>query len=279
MAIIVEQTAIPNVKAQTPSYFGVGIASPANESLYTVGLLNVSLEVIVKGVESPQVFMNYSLDGVSNGSIPYLVDSVFNYAPFLTNWFDGSTTLQASQGKHNLTITTGINSIPLNVTTIHFTVNFFEPPIISNLSIQNKTYKTNSLPLDFTTSEPTAWIGYSLDNSPNISVTGNTTLSNLTDGSHTLKVYANDTVGNVGWTSTVFFTVDTSTPSPSPSPATTQTPSPSPSQQPTIATSIATSPTPIEETGNANIALEIAGVIMIAIVAVGLLVYFRRRRG
>ena len=72
------------------------------------------------------------------------------------------------------------------------------PPVITILSPQNVTYTTNSIPLTFTVDEAPSWIGYSLDNQANVTVTGNTTLTGLSYGPHRVEVYANDTSGNMG---------------------------------------------------------------------------------
>jgi hypothetical protein len=61
--------------------------------------------------------------------------------------------------------------------------------------------------LNFTTNEKTSWIGYCLDRPANVAITGNTTLTELAEGSHSIVVYANDTAGNMGASETVFFTV------------------------------------------------------------------------
>jgi len=83
------------------------------------------------------------------------------------------------------------------------------PPTISILSPENKTYTVNDVPLTFTVSELTSWIGYSLDGQANMTITGNTTLSGLSDGSHSLIVYAKDTAGNTGASETLYFTIET----------------------------------------------------------------------
>ena len=95
--------------------------------------------------------------------------------------------------------------------TVYFTIDTTSP-VITILSPQNKTYSTSSVPLTFTLNELTSWIGYSLDNQANVTITGNTTLTGLSDGVHTITVYANDTVGNMGYSDTVYFTVDTVSP-------------------------------------------------------------------
>jgi len=83
------------------------------------------------------------------------------------------------------------------------------PPTISIISPENKTYTVKDILLAFTVSEPTLWISYSLDDQMNVTVTGNTTLSTLSDGSHSLKVYAKDTAGNMGASEIICFSIET----------------------------------------------------------------------
>jgi len=87
------------------------------------------------------------------------------------------------------------------------------PPTISILSPQNKVYSANNVALNFTVSEPTSWIGYSLNDQPNVTIVGNTTLPyGLSDGPYSITIYANDTFGNMGHSNTVRFTIDTLSP-------------------------------------------------------------------
>ena len=80
------------------------------------------------------------------------------------------------------------------------------PPTISIVSPENKTYIAKDVPLTFTVSKSTSWIGYSLDGQANVTITGNTTLTGLPDGPHSLVVYATDTYGNTGAAETIYFT-------------------------------------------------------------------------
>jgi len=80
-------------------------------------------------------------------------------------------------------------------------------PAISIVSPENKTYTVDHVDLTFTVSEPTSWIGYSLDGRTNVTIDGNTTLSGLSTGSHWLVVYVNDTDGKTGTSKTIHFTV------------------------------------------------------------------------
>lgn len=98
-------------------------------------------------------------------------------------------------------------------------------PIINETSIENSIYFKKDLELYCTINEPFEWVAYSLDNQANITIKSsqqgdfnfsntsnqnipvNTTLTNLTEGIHSLTVYAKDTVGNVGASQTITFTV------------------------------------------------------------------------
>ena len=96
-------------------------------------------------------------------------------------------------------------------------------PTISIISPENETYQPLPsydysperdawrmhaiIPLTYTVSEPASWIGYSLDGQANVTITENTTLTGLFDGSHSLTVYAKDTDGNTGASETIYFSI------------------------------------------------------------------------
>jgi hypothetical protein len=210
-----------------PFFSGINIISPSNGSTYNVGLLILNVNLTTIGGSNIQVSMNYSLDGTFNNSIPLTIQYPRGNS-FILALHIGSANLPAlSEGTHTLIVFSKIEVtdatingivyskyIQLNNSTVYFTVNDGNPPIISNLSIENKTYQQNKLLLNFTTDEPSSWIGYSLDQQANVTVTGNMTLTGLSDGSHSLVVYSNDTAGNVGASESVTFTVDTPEPLP-----------------------------------------------------------------
>jgi len=91
-----------------------------------------------------------------------------------------------------------------------FTVDPISPTIYV-FSPLNKTYYSDSVPLTFEVNEALSlsWISYSLDNQPNVTLTGNTII-NVSDSSHKIVLYANDTSGNMASSATVYFTVDSS---------------------------------------------------------------------
>jgi hypothetical protein len=86
------------------------------------------------------------------------------------------------------------------------------PPTVSVLSPAERTYSTSNVPLIFTINESTSWIGYSLNGQISPEITGNTTLTDLSDGLHNIVVHACDNAGNVGSSNATSFTVDTTPP-------------------------------------------------------------------
>src|SRR5208283_178224 len=91
------------------------------------------------------------------------------------------------------------------------------PPKISLQSPVNQTYNESSVFLVFTVDKTVNWAGYSLDGQQNVTITGNTTLTNsmvtnvtianMTNGLHNITAYAEDTFGNIGASQTINFTI------------------------------------------------------------------------
>ena len=84
------------------------------------------------------------------------------------------------------------------------------PPRIEILSPQNQTYTSGTVPLTFTIDDysPISWVGYSLDSQANVTITGNTTLAGLSNGSHSIVIYAIDAAGNMGSSAIISFVVN-----------------------------------------------------------------------
>jgi hypothetical protein len=89
---------------------------------------------------------------------------------------------------------------------VYFTIDTI-PPDISFLSIENKTYQTADLQLNIVTNEPIL-LKYSLDNQANVTSADNTTIAGLTDGMHSLTIYATDIAGNAAPSETIHFSVE-----------------------------------------------------------------------
>ncbi|MCX8153551.1 MAG: hypothetical protein N3E52_03850 [Candidatus Bathyarchaeota archaeon] len=83
------------------------------------------------------------------------------------------------------------------------------PPQLQILSPENKTYPSKRVPLVLSVNRPVTWIVYSIDDKPNVTITGDIILSDLTDGGHKLAVSVNDTFGNIVSSEPIYFSVDT----------------------------------------------------------------------
>ena len=79
-------------------------------------------------------------------------------------------------------------------------------PEVTLLNVENALHP-ESFPLNFSVSKPAQWIGYSLDGDVYVSVNGNTTLSGLVAGLHNVTVFAIDIYGSSGASKTVNFTI------------------------------------------------------------------------
>jgi hypothetical protein len=89
--------------------------------------------------------------------------------------------------------------------TRHFSVDV-QSPFVSILQPQNISYGTTEVQLTFTVDENTTSLAYSLDGKATELIAGNLTLAALSNGAHSLTVYATDEVGNFG-EQTVYFEV------------------------------------------------------------------------
>jgi hypothetical protein len=146
------------------------------------------------------------------------LDLPVSYSISGTNYLCSATLLDLQEGTHLLMVVVTaepedmgdlFGHSPHFVTaSVGFTVNAAVPRV-SILSLkQLKTYNATTLPLEFAVSEPAASLSYSLDGGALVSIAGNTSLSGLSDGKHTIIVQAEDSAGSVG-ESSVTFTVET----------------------------------------------------------------------
>ena len=89
---------------------------------------------------------------------------------------------------------------------VNFTV--ATPPRVTILSLENATYNSSNVPLNFTVDKTFSQISYVLDGQKNTTMNGNITLTELSNGYHNVTVYATDETGNTGVSETVYFSVD-----------------------------------------------------------------------
>ena len=183
--------------------------SPQNKTYNSNQLvLNASACWFIASIKS----MSYSVDGKRSIwlTLEKPESESFNH---MNGTVIGAVALsELAEGPHSITVQVkGTRYFPEKIdiikqTTTNFTIDV-TPPIISELSVENKTYNQLDLSLNLTVNEPTSWMGYSLDNEANVTLTGNTTLT-FKEGLHNIVVYANDTAGNLATSETIYFTIE-----------------------------------------------------------------------
>ena len=91
---------------------------------------------------------------------------------------------------------------------VNFTIDSLLPTI-SFTTIQNKTYDTAKVVLDFSVNKPVSQILYSLDNQANVTNNSNVSLAldNLPNGEHNVTIYAKDQYGVISAPNTMYFSV------------------------------------------------------------------------
>jgi hypothetical protein len=212
----------------------ITVLSPENK-IYTTS--NVPL---ICTINKPTIWIAYQIDGGRNVTI------------------SGNTTITLLDGWHNITLYAADADYNNGASeTVHFS-KFAVDTVPLNVkvhSIQNTTYTTQDLPLTFTVDKSVSWIAYSLDGQANVTISQNTTLTELPKGAHTLTVYAQDTIGLIEASNSINFVVaDTLPEFPDEDEPTTPTAEPFPTT------------------------LVIAPIASVAVVGVGLLVYFKKRK-
>jgi hypothetical protein len=115
-----------------------------------------------------------------------------------------------SDGQHNLTLYYGYtDNFSFRRELASATIIFYIDPSalkITDFSIENTDLGDRLL--SFNVDKTTSWVGYSLDNQANVTVNGDVVLRNMSAGSHSVTVYAEDTAGNKGASETLYFTVE-----------------------------------------------------------------------
>jgi hypothetical protein len=218
--------------------------------------LNVGVNVLMDDPEI--VYIHYSIDGNANVTLTDLMKTGQEwFAPGTTGFtFHVHETLDLGEGNHTLKVFSQDATGKEMSSSVEFTINTqYRYPEVIILSPQNKTYTTTEVPLIWACTEQKIVADYTLDLlshtplyayftlSGNESLTGNTTLTGLSNGTHTLTVYVITERGSAS--QTVHFTVSLET-------------QPQPEPFPTAL-------------------LMAASGVTLAVVCIGLLVHFRKR--
>ncbi len=203
--------------------FGEGV-NVWNVSCVNGSTITSETRVLFADREAPSVELIFPDDGSNTSS--GIVEFWFNYTDsysgqadcyletndtegdsgIFQNCTDSSFSVQLDDGSYEWWVyctdsagnTAGSGTRVLDVT-VQFSIAISLP--------KNQTYEQlDDIDIRFSVNAPADWVGYSLDGSANVTLTGNTTFSVPGEGQHTMEVYANDSYGNTAYDS-VHFTV------------------------------------------------------------------------
>jgi len=241
------------VPAPTNVFLFIRIASPKENTSYSNGTINLCFNSTIHGpnnITKGLSVASYKGDWMEKDAwVPYpnTADHFQNFLQFSVNVTD------IPFGEHSLNITARAQGefednshfkylFSLNKTSsINFSVR--TNPIITFPSFENVTFTNSSLPLNFKVDHPVIGMAYSLDGQDTIPISGNTTLTGLSNGQHNVTIYATDEDGYAGKSDTLLFNVNTP-----------------------------------EFAEFSVVPLVIAFVIVVVIVGAGVLVYYKRRK-
>jgi hypothetical protein len=202
------------VEAQYPSGPTIGIVYPVSYRGEIYQTTSVPIKVSVTTFEwvtgkKAVVNMYYSLDGGPNVSLSV------NRIKDSTSYNGTGTLDKLTDGYHTVKVfSIDTQGEALSASTVFLVNSTFRYPTIL-LSPMNITYYSKDIPLTYTIDSSKYKVFYQLDNLHTIQLTGNTTLSGLSEGQTTIKITASDENGLYSKQS-ASFTIDTINPTPTP---------------------------------------------------------------
>jgi len=189
------------------------IYSPVHKGIYTNN--SVPLTAVVRILHgSPEIErVLYSLDGKANVTLTNLnrTDNVwFDPNKWGAEFYVTSVLDNLAEGNHTLTIYSQDSEGKEMLSSVEFTIDkHYKYPMAIILSPENKTHATTEVPLIWACDEKILSANYFLDDPlyGAITLSGNTTLTGLTNGTHTITVYALTERGQAT-SQTIHFTVE-----------------------------------------------------------------------
>jgi hypothetical protein len=211
---------------------------------------SIPLSIVVRVLhDSPEIVsVLYCVDNKSNVTLTNLTrtDNVwFDPNKWGSEFYVTSVMENLAEGNHTLEAYSQDAAGKEMSFSVEFTINTqYKYPEALILSPQNKTYTTTEVPLTWTCDEQIVSADYYLDPALYGSTTlpGNTTLTGLSNGTHTITVYVFTQRGQAN-SQTVYFTVSPE----------------------------------VQQTEPFSTALLVIAIALVAVVIAGLLVYFKKR--
>jgi hypothetical protein len=214
----------PDPSAKPP---GISIFAPQNNTVYTTNTIpfsiNVTLPESQKADGTSIHVIYYETDWQQNRTLLFdsgaanFDDQILSSSTYFRQYFLFSQDLTGiPDGNHTIRVyANGGGSYVEDwyrysfymkaSSSVCFTIDTVPPEVV--LSVENKTYYTTDIPLGFAVNELNTQVTFSLDGQDNVTIAGNTTLTNLPYGEHNVTAYVTDEAGNTGASETIIFNV------------------------------------------------------------------------
>ncbi len=203
-------------------YVTINVASPTENAVYHTGTINVNFYATIDGPASlsmgVHIISTYQGDWMQESAwCPFPPGFDFAEGYMRPSMQRNFTINDIPFGEHMLNITvSGLGGYWENGTEYLFntqktvSVRFAIPtnPTITFTSLQNATFETSSVPLNFTVDYPVTEMSFCLDGQEPMSISGNTTLTDLANGQHNVTVSATSKYGYSGLSEALFFNVN-----------------------------------------------------------------------
>ena len=195
----------------------IAIESPSENAAYSGGNVTLSFSVTYNPSQPKYIcsvgWIDYQGDWMQSAKRVYDVQQnygadYFPTAPILGLRSGGSIVnlTGVPDGKRSITVSVwggghyvdGAVYTSFNRTcfsTVNFTMDTV--PSVSLLSFENSTFTNSSVPLVFNVDQPVVELTYCLDDGEKVKIGGNTTLSGVPNGNHSVIVYATDEFGTI----------------------------------------------------------------------------------
>ena len=196
----------------------VSVISPVTDMVYELNSeipLTIKVEMHPSGIPGlgaeELAEVRYSIDGQLEKSAS--ITNEVNPKGYGTTGYASATILDLSKGAHKMFVRghTSYGNFSSKTasfnTTIYFIVDSVTPTI-NVISPQQKNYSSTAVSLNFKSSESLTWAGYSLDKKLVSNCRENTTITYLSNGAHSLRIYGTDSIGNVYASQSIVFFID-----------------------------------------------------------------------